>query len=96
MKEVTIIATLPPNTPRKYIKKLDFIKNFLKEEMGIIVNLVVTSGIKEGRIIVWDDVIELNKDAEFIIKKIAAKLSYDVGDYYFMDKVAAAAKAEFN
>ena len=99
-KLMTIIATIPNSlsnvTYNEIIKKIWLITSYLKDEVGLKVNLVVAQGGKEPQLIVMDEVIDLNDNIDFIIEKITSKLTYDVGDQDFINKVAVALKSKFS
>jgi len=97
---MTLIATIPNSlsnvTYNEIIKKIWLITSYLKDEVGLKVNLVVAQGGKEPQLIVMDEVIDLNDNIDFIIEKITSKLTYDVGDQDFINKVAVALKSKFS
>ncbi|MCD6428830.1 MAG: hypothetical protein J7L12_04365 [Desulfurococcales archaeon] len=99
-KLMTLIATIPTSlsnvTYNEIIKKIWLITSYLKDEVGLKVNLVVAQGGKEPQLIVMDEVIDLNDNIDFIIEKITSKLTYDVGDQDFINKVAVALKSKFS
>ena len=99
-KLMTLIATIPNSlsnvTYNEIIKKIWLITSYLKDEVGLKVNLVVAQGGKEPQLIVMDEVIDLNDNIDFIIEKITSKLTYDVGDQDFINKVAVALKSKFS
>jgi len=96
---MTLIATIPNSlsnvTYDEIIRKIWLITSYLKDEVGLKVNLVVAQGGKEPQLIVMDEVIDLNDNIDFIIEKITSKLTYDVGDQDFINKVAVALKSKF-
>jgi len=98
-KLMTLIATIPNSlsnvTYDEIIRKIWLITSYLKDEVGLKVNLVVAQGGKEPQLIVMDEVIDLNDNIDFIIEKITSKLTYDVGDQDFINKVAVALKSKF-
>ncbi len=99
-KLMTLIATIPNSlsnvTYNEIIKKIWLITSYLKDEVGLKVNLVVAQGGKEPQLIVMDEVIDLNDNIDFIIEKITSKLTYDVGDQDFINKVAVALKSKLS
>ncbi len=88
MKQLTIVATIPPHTDAATLRKIHMIKAFLQEEIGVKANLVVIDGEGKPRIIAMDEVIDLNEDLNTIIHKIAESMAYDLSDPNFLDKVA--------
>jgi len=92
MKELTLIAKLPLANNSHFLRKLWVITSYLKEEVGIRPNLVIVKS-EDGKpqLIVMDEVISLYRSVEEIIEIVASKLSYDVSDRAFLDKVAGAA-----
>ena len=86
---LTLIAFVPLHNNKEFMRKLWSITTYLKNEVGIKVNLVVFGTSGEPKIIAMDEVISLKKDLEEIVMKIASKLSYDVADKEFLKKVAA-------
>ncbi len=99
-KLMTLIATIPNSlssvTYNEIIKKIWLITSYLKDEVGLKINLVIAQGGKEPQLIVMDEVINLNDNIDFIIEKITSKLTYDVGDRDFISKVAVALKSKFS
>ncbi len=89
MKMLTLIAFVPPHDNKEFMRKLWSITSYLKNEVGIKVNLVVLGTNEEPRIIAMDEVISLYRDIEEIVMRITSKLSYDVADKEFLSKVAA-------
>ncbi|RLG79782.1 MAG: hypothetical protein DRO09_03960 [Thermoprotei archaeon] len=94
MKALTLIAKLPQSRSRNIMRKLWTITSYLKDEVGVKVSLIITSSNGSPHLIVMDDVIDLNDDIRTILQRVLSKLSYDVGDVEFLDKVAAAAVTE--
>ncbi len=94
MKDVTIIATVPPRNNSEAIKKLMIIKSYLRDEVGVNVNIIVTACEGRPKIIAMGEVVDLGEDLRTIIYKIASRLAYDVGDPYFLDKVAIGSPVE--
>ncbi len=88
MKDLTIVASIPPTNNSSAIRKLMLIKNYLRDEVGINVNVIVTPGKGSAKIITMGEVVELNEDLQTIIYKITARLADDIGDPDFLDKVA--------
>ncbi len=88
MKDLTIVASIPPTNNSGAIRKLMLIKNYLRDEVGVNVNVIVTPGRGSAKIITMGEVVELSEDLQTIIYKIAASLADDIGDPDFLDKVA--------
>jgi len=99
-KLMTLIATIPNSLNdvayNDIIKKIWLITSYLKDEVGLKINLVVAQGGRKPQLIVMDEVIDLNDNVDFIIEKITSKLTYDVGDREFLNKVAVALKSKFS
>ena len=99
-KLMTLIATIPNSLNdiayNDIIKKIWLITSYLKDEIGLKINLVVAQGGRKPQLIVMDEVIDLNDNVDFIIEKITSKLTYDVGDREFLNKVAVALKSKFS
>jgi len=99
-KLMTLIATIPNSLSDvaydEVIKKVWLITSYLKDEVGLKVNLVVTQGGKRPQLIVMDEVIDLNSNIDYIIEKITSKLTYDVGDRDFLTKVAVAIRGKLS
>ena len=93
MKQLTIIAIIPPHTRPSLLRKVWMLKSYLREEIGINTNIVVTSSDKgAARIIALGEIIDLREDMSSIISKITTTLAYDVSDPNFIDKVAIGGK----
>jgi len=99
-KLMTLIATIPNSLSDvaydEVIKKVWLITSYLKDEVGLKVNLVVTQGGKRPQLIVMDEVIDLNSNIDYIIERITSKLTYDVGDQDFLTKVAVAIRGKLS
>lgn len=98
LKLMTLIATIPNAlndlTYKEVLKKVQLITSYLREEAGLKINLIVAQGGKEPQLIVMDEVIDLNNSVDSIIEKILSKLTYDVGDRDFINKVAIALESK--
>jgi hypothetical protein len=93
MKQLTIVASIPPNTKPETLRKVWMIRSFLKEEAGVNADIVVMTG-SEGKpkIIALGEVIDLEEDLTTIIQKITSSMAYDVSDPDFLNKVAIGSK----
>ena len=94
MKELTIVALIPPKKNSGMLKKIWILRSYLKEEANLNVNIVVgqeTEG--KPRIIALGEVIDLSEDIPTIAQKIASTIVYDVSDPEFINKVAIGGKA---
>ncbi|MCD6323915.1 MAG: hypothetical protein J7L55_02255 [Desulfurococcales archaeon] len=93
MKQLTIVASIPPHTEPSILQKVWILRSYLKEEVGINADIVVVSGRKgKPKIIALGEVIDLDEDITTIIRKITASMVYDVGDPEFLNKVAIGSK----
>ena len=88
MKQLTLVATIPPNTDASTLRKVHMIKAFLQEEIGVKATLVVIDGKGKPKLIAMDEVIDLSEDLNTIIHKIAESMASDLSDPNFLDKVA--------
>ncbi len=89
MKMLTLVARLPKYRNEWLVKKVWRIATYLKDEVGIRVHLVIHECDEEPHLIVMNDKISLRSDISEIIDRIADKLTYDIADDKFLDKVAA-------
>ena len=89
MRDITLIASIPLGSKPDVLKKIQLIKSYLRDEVGLNVHLIVTTGKGEPKIIAMGEVIELSEDLATLIYKITSKLASDVSDPNFLDKVAA-------
>ena len=93
MKELTIVALIPPGNNSRMLKKVWVLKSYLMEEINLRVNVVVGQDSKgKPRIIALGEIIDLNEDIQTIAQKIASTIVYDVGDPEFINKVAIGGK----
>lgn len=92
MKQLTIIASIPPNTDASLLRKVWMVKSYLKEEIGVNVSVVVIDGKGKPKIIAMGEVIDLTEDFGTIVHKITASMAYDLADPHFLDKVAIGGK----
>lgn len=86
VKVLTLVAEIPPQMNKTYMRKLLKIKNYITEEIGVNVSLVVMSTNDQPRLIVFDEVISLNESFSKILKTITRGLANDIGDPNFLDK----------
>ncbi|MEM0085955.1 MAG: hypothetical protein QXV93_01195 [Zestosphaera sp.] len=92
MRSLTLVAEIPPQKSEVYMKKLIKIKNYITEEIGISVSLVVVATSEQPRLIVYDEVINLNESFTNILKAITKELANDLGDPNFLEKAVGGAK----
>ena len=92
MKQLTIIASIPPNTDSAILRKVWMVKSYLKEEVGVNVSIAVMDGKGKPKIIAMGEVIDMTEDLGTIVHKITASMAYDLGDPNFLDKVAIGGK----
>lgn len=86
------MAEIPPQMSEVYMKKLLKLKNYITEEIGISVSLVVVATNEQPRLIVYDEVINLNESFTNILKAITKELANDLGDPNFLEKAVGGAK----
>jgi len=92
VRSLTLVAEIPPQKSEVYMKKLIKIKNYITEEIGISVSLVVVATSEQPRLIVYDEVINLNESFTNILKAITKELANDLGDPNFLEKAVGGAK----
>lgn len=92
MKSLTLVAEIPPQMSRVYIRKLLKIKNYITEEIGVDVSLVVVATNEQPRLIIYNEVISLNESLTNILKAVTKELANDLGDPNFLDKAVGGAK----
>jgi len=94
MKELTIVALIPPKKNSDVLRKVWVLRSYLKEEADLNVNIVVGHDAEgRPRIIALGEVIDLSEDIPTIAQKIASTMVYDVSDPEFINKVAIGGKA---
>lgn len=94
MRSLTLVAEIPPQMSEIYMKKLLKIKNYITEEIGISVSLVVMSTNEQPRLIVYDEVINLNESFANILKAVTKELANDLGDPNFLEKAVGGARPD--
>jgi hypothetical protein len=77
-----------------YMRKLLKIKNYIREEIGINVSLVVVATNEQPKLIVNDEIINLNESFTNIMKAITRGLANDLSDPNFLDRAVVGAKKE--
>jgi len=77
-----------------YMRKLLKIKNYIREEIGINVSLVVVATNEQPKLIVNDEIINLNESFTNIMKAITRGLANDLGDPNFLERAVVGAKKE--
>lgn len=92
MRSLTLVAEIPPRMSEVYMRKLLKIKNYITEEIGVSVSLVVIATNEQPRLIVYDEVISLNESLTNIVKAITKELANDLGDPNFLEKAVGGAK----
>ncbi len=92
MRSLTLIAEIPPQTSEIYMRKLLKIKNYITEEIGINVSLVVMATNEQPRLIIYDEVINLNESFSNILKAITKELANDLGDPNLLEKAVGGTK----
>ncbi|PUA32443.1 MAG: hypothetical protein B7O98_07255 [Zestosphaera tikiterensis] len=87
MKHLTIVAAIPPTSNHEYLRKIWRLKNYLMEEVGIEISVIVISDNGEPRLIALDEIIDLRDSIQNIVRKIASVLVDEVSDPDFIEKV---------
>jgi len=77
-----------------YMRKLLKIKNYIREEIGIDVSLIVMATNEQPKLIVNDEIINLNESFTNIMKAITRGLANDLGDPNFLERAVVGAKKE--
>ncbi len=94
MKSLTLVAEIPPRMSEVYMRKLLKIKNYIREEIGIDVSLIVMATNEQPKLIVNDEIINLNESFTNIMKAITRGLANDLGDPNFLERAVVGAKKE--
>ncbi|MCC6033027.1 MAG: hypothetical protein LM561_02990 [Desulfurococcaceae archaeon] len=94
MRSLTLVAEIPPRMSEIYMRKLLKIKNYIREEIGINVSLVVVATNEQPKLIVNDEIINLNESFTNIMKAITRGLANDLSDPNFLDRAVVGAKKE--
>jgi|YelNatPaOPRAMG01_1025707.scaffolds.fasta_scaffold14351_8 hypothetical protein len=94
MRSLTLVAEIPPRMSEIYMRKLLRIKNYIREEIGINVSLVVVATNEQPKLIVNDEIINLNESFTNIMKAITRGLANDLSDPNFLDRAVVGAKKE--
>ncbi|GEM_PF-783978 len=94
MRSLTLVAEIPPRMSEIYMRKLLKIKNYIREEIGINVSLVVVATNEQPKLIVNDEIINLNESFTNIMKAITRGLANDLGDPNFLERAVVGAKKE--
>jgi len=92
VRSLTLVAEIPPQMSEVYMRKLLKIKNYITEEIGVSVSLVVVATNEQPRLIFYDEVISLNESLTNIVKAITKELANDLGDPNFLEKAVGGAK----
>jgi hypothetical protein len=94
VRSLTLVAEIPPRMSEIYMRKLLRIKNYIREEIGINVSLVVVATNEQPKLIVNDEIINLNESFTNIMKAITRGLANDLSDPNFLDRAVVGAKKE--
>jgi len=94
VKSLTLVAEIPPRMSEVYMRKLLKIKNYIREEIGIDVSLIVMATNEQPKLIVNDEIINLNESFTNIMKAITRGLANDLGDPNFLERAVVGAKKE--
>jgi len=94
VRSLTLVAEIPPRMSEIYMRKLLKIKNYIREEIGINVSLVVVATNEQPKLIVNDEIINLNESFTNIMKAITRGLANDLGDPNFLERAVVGAKKE--
>jgi hypothetical protein len=94
VRSLTLVAEIPPRMSEIYMRKLLKIKNYIREEIGINVSLVVVATNEQPKLIVNDEIINLNESFTNIMKAITRGLANDLSDPNFLDRAVVGAKKE--